>query len=229
MNVIVNADDLGMSLAVNDAIFRAFDAGLLKSTSILVHGPAFRDAVARLALQPGLHVGLHLDTTEFAPPAANLIDAWRLQLVIARDAGITPSHLDSHHHVHLRWASLGSLRRLCCESGIRRIRGRSLDFGASLRSRLWRELAARFAAMPEHFSSMEHHIATGAPERPGWTEIMVHPGNPRHARYAREMAAIAESAARWTLGSFDQIGDSSSRSLPPPNTPDREGVRPQEG
>ena len=48
MNVIVNADDLGMSPAVNDAIFKAFDEGLLRSTTLLVHGPAFGDAVTRL-------------------------------------------------------------------------------------------------------------------------------------------------------------------------------------
>ncbi|MSP55710.1 MAG: ChbG/HpnK family deacetylase [Myxococcales bacterium] len=214
MNVIVNADDLGMSLAVNDAVFRSFDAGLLQSTSVLVHGPAFRDAVLRLDARPGLRVGLHLDSTEFAPTTASLLDTWRLQLRIARDAGLAPTHLDSHHHVHLRWASLGALRRLCGESGIRRVRGRSLDFGASVRSRLWRELVARFAAMPDHFSSMERTLATGAPGRPGWTEVMVHPGNPHHARYAREMLALADAAPGWTLGSFDHIGDSGHRSQP---------------
>ena len=114
MKVIVNADDLGMSLAVNDAIFRAFDDGLLLSTSALVYGPAFPDAARRLRERPGLGVGVHLDTTEFAPNTdQSLIPViWRAQVQRARDAGIEPSHLDSHQHVHFRWARFPDLRRL---------------------------------------------------------------------------------------------------------------------
>ena len=87
MKVIVNADDLGMSLAVNDAIFRAFDEGLLVSTTALVHGPAFGDAVRRTRNRPGLHIGVHLDTTEFHL-APDRLQAWREQVRIAREAGI---------------------------------------------------------------------------------------------------------------------------------------------
>lgn len=205
MDVIVNADDLGMSLGVNDAIFRAFDDGLLRSTSVLVHGPAFADAVTRLRARPGLRAGVHLDTTEFHA-SADRLRSWTDQVQRARDAGIEPSHLDSHQHMHLRWAALPDLARVVTATGVRAIRGRSLDYGPSARSRAWRALALRFAVMPDHYVSMEHWLAIGRPARPGVTEIMVHPGNPHNARYAVEMAQVAKHARGWCLQTFDVLG-----------------------
>lgn len=204
MKVIVNADDLGMSLAVNDAIFRAHDEGLLVSTTALVHGPAFPDAARRLQQRPGLQVGVHLDTTEFAHSKPRLA-AWREQVQIAREAGIDPSHLDSHQHVHFQWRSLLPLRRLCQETAIARLRGRSLDYGPSVRSRAWRRIVQTFATMPDHFLSIEHWVACGAPERVGFTELMVHPGNPHHARYAGEMERLAQLARSWEICSFEDL------------------------
>ncbi len=204
MKVIVNADDLGMSLAVNDAIFRAFDEGLLVSTTALVHGPAFGDAVRRTRNRPGLHIGVHLDTTEFHL-APDRLQAWREQVRIAREAGIEPTHLDSHQHIHLHWASLLALRRLCRETGISRLRGRSLDYGPSVRSRAWRRMVQTFAAMPDHYFSLEHWVACGSPEREGVTEIMVHPGNPHHARYAREMEQLTVLRRGWQVCSFTDL------------------------
>lgn len=212
--VIVNADDLGMSLAVNDAIFRAFDDGLLCSATLLVHGPGFADAVQRLRERPALRVGVHLDTTEFGPSEGGLVTRWRAQVDRARDVGIAPSHLDSHHHVHLQWGSLMALRRLCADTGIRAVRGRSLDYGLAVRSQLWRRFVGTFAAMPEHFLTIEHALALAAARgfdpaqllgRPGWTEIMVHPGNPRHARYATEMEALRRLRPQWRIGNFADI------------------------
>ncbi len=206
MNVIVNADDLGMSMAVNDAIFAAFDAGLLKSASILVHGPAFADAVARLRDRPGLALGLHLDSTEFAPSTGPLYERWRRQHDRALDAGLTLDHYDSHQHIHLRWASLPALRRLCAETGVGRVRGRSLAYGQALRSRLWRATVRNFAAIPDHYYAMSRYVERCAPAHAGWTEIMVHPGNPHHARYADEMQALALLSPQWTLGRFADLG-----------------------
>ena len=204
MNVIVNADDLGMSPAVNDAIFKAFDDGLLRSTSVLVHGPAFGDAVTRLRARPELRAGVHLDTTEFHS-SSDCFRSWTDQVRRARDAGIEPSHLDSHQHMHLRWGALVALARVVKATGVRAIRGRSLDYGPSARSQAWRVLVGRFAVMPEHYLSMEHWLAIGRPERPGVTEIMVHPGNPHNARYAVEMVALAEYARGWCLQTFDEL------------------------
>ena len=65
--VIINADDLGISLAVNQRIEAAIKAGAITSSTIVANGPAFDDAV-RIAMQyPQISFGVHLNVIEFAP------------------------------------------------------------------------------------------------------------------------------------------------------------------
>jgi predicted glycoside hydrolase/deacetylase ChbG (UPF0249 family) len=66
--MIVNADDFGLSPRVNEAIVRAFDEGLISSTTIMANMPAFAEASAT-ARERGLldHVGAHLVLTEGEP------------------------------------------------------------------------------------------------------------------------------------------------------------------
>jgi len=60
--LIVNADDFGMSDEVNQAVIRAHKDGVLTSTSLMVTGPAFDDAVKLAREHPRLAVGIHLVT-----------------------------------------------------------------------------------------------------------------------------------------------------------------------
>ena len=60
--LIVNADDFGISEEVNQAIVRAHKEGVLTSTSLMVTGDAFEDAVELAKQNPGLAVGIHLVT-----------------------------------------------------------------------------------------------------------------------------------------------------------------------
>jgi hopanoid biosynthesis associated protein HpnK len=62
--LIVNADDLGLTPAVNRGVVRAFQSGIVTSTSLLVTGSAFEDAVALARQNPELAVGLHLALVE---------------------------------------------------------------------------------------------------------------------------------------------------------------------
>ena len=66
--MIVNADDFGLSPRVNQAIVRAFDEGLISSTTVMANMPAFAEASA-IARDRGLldHVGAHLVLTEGDP------------------------------------------------------------------------------------------------------------------------------------------------------------------
>ncbi len=64
MEIILNADDFGASLAVNEAIQRAYHAGALTSASLMVNGAAFEDALQRIPKMPGIAVGLHLVLSE---------------------------------------------------------------------------------------------------------------------------------------------------------------------
>jgi hopanoid biosynthesis associated protein HpnK len=62
LRLIVNADDFGVSEEVNEAVIRAFKEGVLTSTSLMVTGGAFAQAVRLAKENPGLAVGIHLVT-----------------------------------------------------------------------------------------------------------------------------------------------------------------------
>jgi chitin disaccharide deacetylase len=58
--LIVNADDFGMSEAVNLSVIRAHREGVLTSASLMVTGEAAAQAVRLAKENPGLAVGIHL-------------------------------------------------------------------------------------------------------------------------------------------------------------------------
>ena len=58
--LIVNADDFGLSMGANRAIMRAWQEGVLTSASLMVGAGAFAEAVALARENPALQVGLHL-------------------------------------------------------------------------------------------------------------------------------------------------------------------------
>ena len=62
--LIVNADDFGLTTGVNQGILRAFKDGIVTSASLLVTGSAFEEAVALAQQSPELDVGLHLTLVE---------------------------------------------------------------------------------------------------------------------------------------------------------------------
>lgn len=112
--LIVNADDFGLSQNVNRGIVQAYDEGILTSTSLMVRCPAAADAVA---IAEGLDLGLHIDLGEWVfrdgewqllyrrvsfDDVNALEEEIRGQLADFRSlTGRNPSHLDSHQHVHL--------------------------------------------------------------------------------------------------------------------------------
>jgi len=58
--LIINADDFGLSRGANLGIVKAWQEGILTSTSLMVRGAAAEEAVALAKQHPGLQVGLHL-------------------------------------------------------------------------------------------------------------------------------------------------------------------------
>jgi hopanoid biosynthesis associated protein HpnK len=62
IQLIVNADDFGMSKDVNEAVVRAFKEGVLTSCSLMVTGEAFDEAIQLAKENRGLAVGIHLVT-----------------------------------------------------------------------------------------------------------------------------------------------------------------------
>ncbi|MEB3310553.1 MAG: hopanoid biosynthesis-associated protein HpnK [Snowella sp.] len=58
--VVINGDDFGLSPSVNQAVIQAHEQGILTSTSLMVSGKAWAEAVALAKTHPNLGVGLHL-------------------------------------------------------------------------------------------------------------------------------------------------------------------------
>ena len=58
MKIIINADDLGHSLAINDRIFRLIETGHITSATLLTNAPWYEDAVGRLRSYPHASISI---------------------------------------------------------------------------------------------------------------------------------------------------------------------------
>jgi chitin disaccharide deacetylase len=67
MRIIVNADDLGMTESVNEAIFEGMRRGQITSATMLANGVALKNAIRELHRFPECSFGIHLNLTEFEP------------------------------------------------------------------------------------------------------------------------------------------------------------------
>ena len=65
--LIVTADDFGLTLPVNEAVEEGHRRGILTAASLMVTGEAAADAVARAKRMPKLGVGLHLVLVDGVP------------------------------------------------------------------------------------------------------------------------------------------------------------------
>jgi len=151
LGVIVNADDLGISEAVNHATFELMAKGRISSATIMANGPAVQHAVRFARRFPACSFGVHLNLTQFEPltggsRARLLIDDCgqmsrankRIKLTTERlramyeelcaqidhlvALGVNVSHLDSHNHIHTRPTLFPALKNVQRRYGIRRVR-----------------------------------------------------------------------------------------------------------
>lgn len=67
--IIFNADDFGISQGVNQAIFEAYQKGVLNSASLMVNQKYAEEAVEMKQQMPGLDLGLHVNLTNEYPAA----------------------------------------------------------------------------------------------------------------------------------------------------------------
>jgi len=107
--LIINADDFGCARGVNQGIIAAHRLGVVLSTSLMVDAPLAAEAAALAREQPGLGVGLHFAVTNTNGPRCDLFDVAAIERELRRQyqrccdlLGQPPTHLDSHHHIHLR-------------------------------------------------------------------------------------------------------------------------------
>lgn len=106
--LIVNADDFGYNEGVNRAIAACHRAGIVTSASLMATGKAAKQAAALAADLPSLSVGLHWVGDRPGVAVIDLTDADAIAKELARQLalfeellGRPPTHLDSHHHLHL--------------------------------------------------------------------------------------------------------------------------------
>lgn len=212
--LVVNADDFGFTRDVNQGIVEAHRNGILTATTLMAPGDAFDDAVRLARENPTLDVGCHLvlvGSPGFAPTVAKLlrnvllnrVDIYgELSAQVTRicDAGIRPTHLDTHKHTHLIPQVLDAVVRISEEFKIPWVR-RPFDFPMTpggiglakrvvsgsfgmVRGRMQRVLVQHGCKWTDHFAGFKitgaYHAADlvalirALPE--GSTEFMCHPG-----------------------------------------------------
>lgn len=126
--LIVTADDFGLTDGVNRAVVFAHQHGVVTSASLMVNASAFDSAVELARHNPGLDIGLHLNLTN--KPFGLALRAHRLplereirsQIEKVLSTGLQITHLDGHKHVHIIPAVLKIVRTVAPEYGIRAIR-----------------------------------------------------------------------------------------------------------
>jgi predicted glycoside hydrolase/deacetylase ChbG (UPF0249 family) len=212
--LVVNADDFGFTRDVNRGIMQAHRDGILTATTLMADGPAFDDAVRLAKDNPALDIGVHLvlvGQTPYPKTVAQLTRAVMLgkiriydelsaQVRKVLDAGLRPSHLDTHKHTHLLPPVLEAVGRISAEFKIHWVRrpfdfpidARGISFGkravsrafGTVRGRFERVLASHGCRSTDHFAGFRitgkfdasdvAALIRALPE--GSTEFMCHPG-----------------------------------------------------
>lgn len=128
MDIIVNADDFGLTKGVNEGIIDAHLNGIVTRTTLIMNGFAVEEAVHLANKYPSLKVGVHLTCTFGRPlnekvafeltnesgnfkftsiestlttnEARQIKKEWETQIEAFKKTGLELDHIDSHHHVH---------------------------------------------------------------------------------------------------------------------------------
>ena len=203
--LIVNADDFNLTEGVTRGILEAHRSGIVTSTTVMVNLPGLEMSRVLWQAHPRLGLGLHLNLT-FGPPvlppgrARSLVDdAGRfvrdhgrlreagdpaeIRLELAAQAerfraifGHSPSHLDTHHHIHRHPRVLEAVLDLAVGLGVP-VRALTPEMAARIRGgRLPAVDRAEGDVGPEAYWSTERLLAFLVTLREGITELMCHPG-----------------------------------------------------
>jgi chitin disaccharide deacetylase len=175
--LIVNADDFGATAGINRAIADCHRAGTLSSASLMVLAPAAEQAAALARQLPELSVGLHwvgdlpgaaVDTED---PAAVDAELRRQLALFEKLLGRPPTHLDSHHHLHMGDALMAIFKAAADRLGIPvRGDGTVRFIGGFYAQWEWRVTELEHVSV----AALEGILRTEVGD--GWTEISCHPG-----------------------------------------------------
>ena len=194
--LIVTADDLGMSTAINQAIHDAARAGIVTAAGILANGTALESAPD--AALGEIDLGVHLNLTEGLPLApapevasllghdgsfrslASIVCRASLGLLRAdqvagecaaqidrlRHLGFPVSYADSHQHVHAHPRLASPIARAVRHAGLTRMR-RAVDWSRGPDAmKAWVIAAATCAAASPFFDFTRSDATRGIARRP---------------------------------------------------------------
>lgn len=149
--IILNADDLGFSKGVNDAILKANTEGYLSHASLMANTAYFDHAISEIIPNcPQLKVGVHVNLTcAAALLSGNILSIngelkntfvtllfrrktkkvledlekeIELQILKIKNAGVNISHIDGHEHVHIIPSINKIVRKLAKKHNVLRVR-----------------------------------------------------------------------------------------------------------
>lgn len=149
--VILNADDLGFSKGVNEAILQAHQNGYLSHASLMANTKYFDHAISEVIPNcPHLKIGVHVNLTCAAPLfSENILSSnavlrntfitllfrrktkkvlehlekeIELQILKIKNVGLEISHIDGHEHVHIIPSINKIVRKLAKKHRIPRVR-----------------------------------------------------------------------------------------------------------
>ena len=152
INVIINADDLGSSQEINQAVFDLIQSGKVTSATLIANAPYLDEACQLAENYPLCSFGAHLNLTQFSPISGSkglgqllnddgeftydpirevsvdsaLSDAifgeFCAQIQKLQASGVAVSHIDSHHNIHCMPSIFRVLKRVQKRFQIRRVR-----------------------------------------------------------------------------------------------------------
>jgi len=228
--LIVNADDFGLSPEVNRAVRIGFEHEAITDASLLIDAPYSQEARAIIGAIPSVPIGLHVDLDSllgWSSPGKERYSRQELlrimddryfvqkvrttiedQITAFLDAGLVPSHVDTHHHAHgfrpiflclveaMERHGIGSVR--FSKQGYR-LMGRE-DIPLSSRTARWMEgvLRKKNIVHPHHFVDPARPFSLS--DLPcGVAELMIHPSYGGEAWRRKDFEMITDPRFRTTL------------------------------
>ena len=198
IEVLVNADDFGLTKAVNYGILDSHKYGIVNSATIMMNAKATEHAIEIAKKTPSLKVGIHLvltwgkpllsdvpslvdesgffkkQGTVYGDPAgislSELEREWSAQIERFLEFGLFPTHFDSHHHVHGIKAFLPVIKKLSDKYGLPVRNAGSHLAGIQTVTDVFLDDFYGEMVVEDYFQNLKGRVMDGAS-----VEIMTHP------------------------------------------------------
>lgn len=199
--IIINADDFGMSSSVNRGIVEAMTKGIVSSTTIMMNMPKAQEAIEMAKQHNITSIGIHLNLTKGYPLLSKeeipllVLDSGKVkdirkevitpeikkqikkEFIAQIDSfyahGLQPTHLDSHHHIHM----LEGINEVVKELAIQyNLPTRSFNFNSSENTETPPTPDFLDCAFYGSRVSTENLLNLLTKDNKGIVEIMTHPG-----------------------------------------------------